>query len=162
MKYLLFLTLALSTIANSQELSLIKNNETAMLLATSHEIYSGRGDGHNIPYLVRAITSPTVIGECGGTIESCPDIRLFVVISMGDLGEIPKVLELPREKGWKFVSLSKSDTERVTLIFETTIPGANINIEQRNAWIPRKYILSLGHIYDVDSKRPYTINYAVK
>ena len=70
--------------------------------------------------------------------------RLFVTVSKGDLYDIPQLYELPKEKGWEYVSHSSSASGNVQVVFLTTIPGANIDQEIRNSWVPKTYTVTVG------------------
>jgi hypothetical protein len=108
-----------------------------------------------LPYFIRIYTSPKYIGECWSKLESCPDTRLFITVSVGDLYEVPQLYELPAAKGWKFISHSTLDKGRVELVLVTTLPEANLDPEVREAWVAQEYRVSVGHqaSYEVSSMR---------
>jgi hypothetical protein len=95
------------------------------------------------PYIVRIYAAPTSVGECGGTVASCPDVRLFVTASYGDLGETPVLYQLPTQKGWEFKGWSSpvtlGQTRMASFIVRTALPETNIDIAARKAWQPQEY-----------------------
>jgi hypothetical protein len=88
---------------------------------------------------------PVGIYECGGTVESCPDVRLFVTVSFGDLGETPVLFEMPPQKGWEFVEWATPSgvgkDQMARFVVRTAIPGSNIDLEARRAWRPVEYVV---------------------
>lgn len=88
--------------AQCADLMPVKDARLATVLALSEEI-SPRPPAADQPLFVRVYAAPDTIGECGGNVASCPDVRLFIAVSSGDLGETPVLYELPAAKGWEFV-----------------------------------------------------------
>lgn len=95
------------------------------------------------PYIVRIYAAPTSVGECGGTVASCPDVRLFITASYGDLEETPVLYQLPTQKGWEFKGwaspVTSGHTRMASFIVRTTLPETNIDLAARKAWRPQEY-----------------------
>jgi len=108
----------------------------------------------NNGHLVRVFAVPSVIGECGGVLDSCPDWRLLITVSTGDLYDDPLLFELPMAKGWRFVSWdTSSESKKAVFQVETQIPGSNLNQEARKAWRPTNYRVSIW-LYDIVTGGP--------
>jgi hypothetical protein len=127
-------------VASSADLSPVKDSRLATVLALSEEISPKVPVGEQ-PYFVRLFAAPVLIGECGGTVSSCPNVRLFVAVTAGDLGETPVLYELPTAKGWEFIGWDKPVTlngqamEGFTV--KTALPESNVDASARNAWRPK-------------------------
>ena len=134
----------MSQLVKAEDLTQIKNDDLAMILGAGNKIFESEPMS-TLPVLIRAYTSPAYIGECWGKIESCPDVRLFITVTTGELYDVPQLYELPKEKGWKYVSHSAPNKGKVQLVFVTTLPGANIDQKARNAWMAKKYTITVGN-----------------
>ena len=86
------------------------------------------------------IRAPVREGECWGEIESCPDVRLFVVLQPDALGQEPVLFRMPNSKGWEFVEWKS----RLVFVIKTRIPSANIKTSERNSWESTKYLVTLS------------------
>jgi hypothetical protein len=148
MKYFIISLMFLSCFVQSQELKRIDNNELSHILGTMVILFESK----SVPF-VRVIESSEEIMECGGTFESCSNSRLFLIYSMGDLGEAPLLYELPKSKGWKLLS-TKVVNDELLISLETTLEHANISQESREKWKSKTY--SIKAIID------YGLTYAVK
>jgi hypothetical protein len=139
---LLFLLLAMPSAA--RELARVEDPELATVLGLQHELGTSSPRSEQ-PYFVRVFSVPVGVYECGGSVESCPDVRLFVTVSFGDLGETPALFELPAKKGWQFVGWltpSGSGDERMaSFSVRTTLPETNIDPEARRAWSAEQYLV---------------------
>lgn len=138
---LLLVSLAMMPlVASSAELVPVKDSRLATALGLSEEI-SPRGHAADQPYFVRVFAAPVVIGECGGTVASCPDVRLYVAVSAGDLGEVPVLYELPAAKGWEFSGWDKpvalNGKAMAGFTVKTVLPESNVEATARNAWRSR-------------------------
>lgn len=126
-----------STSAMCADLPPIKDVRLASVLGLSEEI-SPKLPTIGMPLFVRVYAAPSFIGECDGSVASCPDVRLFVSVSSGDLGETPALYELPAAKGWDFKGWDKSeassDKTRVGFVVQTALPESNIEASDRKAW----------------------------
>lgn len=104
-----------------------------------------RGPRVDQPYVVRVFAVPNQVGECGGDVANCPDVRLYITVSNGDVGETPVLYQLPSSKSWEFVGWSKSTKAgrlaSVGFRPRTSLPESNISPEARNAWRAREYRL---------------------
>jgi hypothetical protein len=107
--------------------------ELARALAFGHTLLDERS--------VRVIAVPTEIGECVGTINSCPDVNLFVAYVSGDLGDEPVVYRLPVAKGWRVIGWADHDS----IDLQTTLPEGNIELSEREAWSSVSYRLTVGY-----------------
>ena len=139
-KFILCILLSVS-FAQANELNKSDNLELSYLLGTMRTLF----ESNDLPF-VRIIESSEEIMECGGTFESCPNSRLFIVTSMGDLGEAPLLYELPKSKGWKLASNKIVNGERrLTLI--TTLDHANVSIKSRSQWQSKTYKVRVSADY---------------
>ena len=142
MKFLVLVSMLLAMPAASVELPRLEKPELATVLGLHEELASTTPRSEQ-PYFVRVFSVPVGVYECGGSVESCPDVRLFVTVSFGDLGETPALFELPAQKGWEFVGWVKpsgSGDERMAgFKLRTTLPEANIEPEARRAWSAEEY-----------------------
>lgn len=142
MKNIAVLLFLLPSMVNGQDLVPMNNPELATVLGLLQELAitpptSGQ------PHIVRVYTSPIAIGECDGIVMTCPDVRLFVTVSTGDIGETPVLYELPTQKGWEFKGWSSpvniGGTSMASFVLHTTLPDANIQPAARKAWRPQEY-----------------------
>jgi hypothetical protein len=142
MKLLAMLLLFFPVIASAGDLAPVKNPELASVLGFLDVLATSPPDS-NQPYIVRIYAAPTSNHECGGAVESCPDVRLFVTVASGDLGEIPVIYQLPLQKGWEFrgwASPVVNGRARMASFFvRTTLPEANIEPAARKAWHSTEY-----------------------
>jgi hypothetical protein len=84
---------------------------------------------------LRVVEVYSDVSACGGTIDSCPDVELFVTFVSGDLGERPVVHRVGAAKGWEIVGR----TGTASLRWHSALPEANIDFHERNAWKPTAY-----------------------
>ena len=144
MKYLAPLILLLPFIASGRDLAPVKSQSLATTLGFLEEL-TPRPPRVDQPYFVRVFAVPTEVGECDGDVSTCPDVKLYITVSNGDLGETPVLYQLPASKGWKFVGWSKPGKEGQTSLvgfkLRTTLPDSNISPEARRAWRAREYRL---------------------
>jgi hypothetical protein len=142
MKLLVLLTLLLPLGASPHDLARVQKPELATVLGLLEELATTPPSSDQ-PYIVRIYAVPTGVYECGGTVASCPDVRLFVTVSSGDLGETPALYQLPAQKGWEFKGWSgqsaKGDSRMAGFTVRSTLPPANIDLEARTAWRAREY-----------------------
>ena len=138
----LFLFVFFRSSAHSDPLQPVRNQNLASILQTLDELTNNfRGPG---PYQVRIFDVPEFIGECGGTIQSCPNVALYIVVAEDGLGNPATLYELPLAKGWKFSGwikekrLSNGDV-LMGFKIETTIPDANIEANEWKSWKPTVY-----------------------
>lgn len=137
MKFLCYGLFLVSAWTWPYELEPVKDDRLSFILSTFEVLYDYKGT----PF-VRIVESQEEINECGGTVVSCPNSRLFIILSMGDLGDVPRLYELPKAKGWKIQSV---EIEELTLKIEvvTTLSHSNIAPEERAAWESKTYRLSI-------------------
>lgn len=141
MKKFILCILFSTSFAQANELNRSDNLELSYLLGTMRTLF----ESTEFPY-IRIIESSEEIMECGGTFESCPNSRLFIVTSMGDLGEAPLLYELPKSKGWKVSSNELVSGERhLTLV--TTLDHANVSMESRSKWQSKTYKIRVSADY---------------
>lgn len=141
-KILAALLLLLPMLAWTQELKPVAKAELATILGLLDELASTSAASAQ-PYIVRVYAVPFGVYECGGTVASCPDVRLFVTVSNGDLGETPVLYQLPLQKGWEFKGWGSPTTTgpsaMASIILRTVLPESNIDLGARNAWRSREY-----------------------
>jgi hypothetical protein len=122
-----------------------RNQNLATTLGLLEEI-STADSGH--PYFVRVFAVPEAVLECGGTIQSCPNVKLYITFSTGDLGDPPVLFQLPSSKGWEFMGWSRpTEVEGVATVgftVRTALPGSNIEEQARKTWRPRVYSVQLS------------------
>ena len=143
MKILVWLALFYSIQINAVTLSKSKNSELALILSTFEVLYKS----NTFPN-VMVIETWEEISECGGPFESCPNARLFVIVSNGDLYEVPSLYELPKSKGWKFIDFFEKDNFYL-LSVGTTLERANASLESRETWKSKKYTLKISKYDEV-------------
>ena len=138
----------LSCFVQFQELKRIDNSELSHILGTMVILFESKS-----VTFVRIIESSKEIMECDGTFESCPNSRLFLIYSMGDLGEAPLLYELPQSKGWKLLS-TKIVNDELSILIETTLEHVDISQESRDKWKSKTY--------SIKAMADYGLTYAVK
>ena len=142
MKYLAALILLLPAITWARDLVPLKSQSLATTLGFVEEL-TPTPPNVDQPYFVRVFAIPTENGECGGDVSTCPDVKHYVTVFNGDLGERPVLYQLPTSKGWEFVGWTKpskaGQTPLMGFKLRTTLPGSNISPEARKAWRPREY-----------------------
>jgi len=145
MKKLVAVLILLPSLAYGGVLSPSKNQNLATTLGLLEEISTADS---NQPYFVRVFAVPEAVLECGGTVQSCPNVRLYITFSSGDLDEVPMLFQLPASKGWEFVGWSKptevDGVPTVGFTVRTALPSANIDAQARKAWHPRVYQIRLN------------------
>jgi hypothetical protein len=77
MKFLVILLLLFPIVASARDLAPVKKPELATVLGLLDELATTPPSSGQ-PYIVRIYAAPTSVYECGGTVDSCPDVRLFV------------------------------------------------------------------------------------
>jgi hypothetical protein len=144
MKYFAALILLLPAITSARDLVPLKSQSLATTLGFLEEL-TPRPPRVDQPYFVRVFAVPTEVGECGGEVSTCPDVKLYITVSNGDLGETPVLYQLPTSKGWEFVGWTKpTKTGQTSLLgfkLRTTLPESNISPAARKAWRAREYRL---------------------
>ncbi len=138
MKYLLILLILFSGSIQSKELEKNPNIKLAHVLSTMTVLYESK----TFP-MVQVIQSWEEISECGGPYESCPNARLFITSTMGDLGEPPLLYELPKSKGWKIISTEHKE-KGLHIILNTTLNHANVSAESRAKWKSKMYVVRIS------------------
>ncbi len=88
---------------------------------------------------IRVFAIPVVVGECWGSLASCPDVELVLSHTSGDLYDPPVAYTLPLAKGWTFVGWRDEDT----LVLRTALPDAHIADEERAAWKAVEYTVTV-------------------
>lgn len=84
-----------------------------------------------------------------GEYQTCPNARLFISVNTGDLYEVPALFELPKSKGWQYVSFVEHD-DSFLLMIKTTLDHANISAESRSKWRSKSYAIKISkYEYDV-------------
>lgn len=126
--------------SHAEELKGINNKELAYALGASSIISSNENEP-NTPFNFRVFVVPTEINECWGKIESCPDHKLFITVTTGDIYDTPSLYQLPTAKGWDVVESlgTRNGRREIGLKIQTMLPSANINIEERQKWEPAIY-----------------------
>lgn len=114
--------------------------ELAHILSTSEVVYQSK----DFPE-IKIIRSWEQISECGGTYQSCPNARLFIIVTPGDLYQPPLLYELPKSKGWEVLS-TESTEKYLTVIVTTSLNHANVSQESRSEWAPKVYKLKISTI----------------
>jgi len=141
-KFLVWLALFYSIQVHAETLSKSENLELALILSTSEVVFKS----NTFPNVL-VIETWEEISECGGLFESCPNARLFVIVSNGDLYEVPALYELPKSKGWKFIDFVEKDNFYL-LSVSTTLEHANVSPESRKAWKSKVYTVKISKYDD--------------
>jgi len=121
----------------------VRNADLTLALNYQNELASSY-DRRDAAYNVRVYEVATFIGECGGTVRSCPDVDLYIAVSESDLGAEPALYRLPRAKGFEFVGWLAScpprgDDPMMGVLVRTTLPEANIDETERGKWVSTEY-----------------------
>lgn len=141
---ILILTTLLASTAGASEWRHIENKDLEIALAYGIELANSDSAPVSYPF-IRLYAVPEVVGECGGTVESCPDWRLYMTVSMGDLYEEPLLFQFPSSKGWEFMGWQQTDEPQLTRFkVATTLPGANIDSAAREDWHAEVHEISVG------------------
>jgi hypothetical protein len=133
------------SLANAKPLHLVKDAELSSLLAFQITLAEKQRALRGGSDTVRIIIAPYALGECWGTIKSCPDLRLFISIIPDDLYEKSRLYRLPNSKGWLFGSwkeIEKGSVIEFTL--QTSLPDANIEVKERTSFRPIQYNIRIG------------------
>lgn len=139
------LLLSYSHFVDSSELVKNTDIDLAYILGTQEVLHESKGF-----HFVQVIQTWETISECGGTYQSCPNARLFILVSTGDLYEPPRLYELPKSKGWKVVDSWETENERYILL-QTTLRHANVSVESRATWVSKKYKIAIPK-YDAGAR----------
>lgn len=144
----LVVALAASTVAHASGLHPVRNRAgLAAALAWGTQL-AETGPGAGQPYFVRVWAVPSQMNECDGPVASCPDIRLYVAVSGGDLGDSPALYELPPAKDWTFLGWDNSASTEAPSFSRfsigTALPEANVSAEARMAWRSTVYRVSIS------------------
>ena len=141
-RLLAILAFAFPVVSAAHDLAPLHEPELASVLGLLEEL-AITPVGSSQPYIVRVYAAPTVVGECGGTVVSCPDVRLFITVANGDLGETPVLYQLPLQKGWQFKAWSQpltvAGTPMASFVVRTALPSANIDPANRKDWRAVEY-----------------------
>ncbi len=149
MKYVtwIFLCLFSTSVFATEAIYFPQSNNLAKILAFSNQL-SSTADQENMKdfsLAVRVFAGPMELLECGSAVESCPDHRLFITVSTGDLGETPALYELTESKGWEFVKWHPPVKDSGSVIFtvRTTLAYTNLEDEERAKWQAKEYIIEV-------------------
>lgn len=141
MKLTVMFALLFPLVASADDLTPVDKPELATVLGLLQEIGTASAISEQ-PYIVRVYAAPSGVYDCGGTVASCPDVRLFVTVAYGDLGETPVLYQLPVQKGWEFKGWSRpaaAANRMVGFTVRTTLPEANVDPDARKAWRSQEY-----------------------
>ena len=127
------LLLSCSYYIDASELVKSKNVNLAYILGTHEVLHESKG----FPF-VQVIQTWESISECSGTYQSCPNARLFILVSTGDLYEPPGLYELPKSKGWEVVDSWETEHEKYIRL-QTTMQHANVSEKSRSSWVGKTY-----------------------
>ena len=144
---LLLLVMANLT-AVAAPLEVVRHEQLVTALSYQTEIANNL-EKSQAPYMVRVYEVPTVIEECWGKIESCPDHLLYITASERDLNATPRLYRLPKAEGWKFVTWSGDcppvdGQEIVGMVLQTALPDDNIDAEKRATWVAKEYTVCVS------------------
>ena len=130
MRLICLFMLLVSFSANAEDMKSIKSID-ASVLAFIDELSNRNG--------IIVYSAPIAEGECWGTVDSCPDVQLFVVVTPQALYQDPQVFQLPSSKGWEFIRWNENNSFTV----KTSIPSNNIEPKERNKWTEIEYTVSV-------------------
>ena len=105
---------------------------------------SSPSDGPAGPWPVRLFAVDTESWECQGTVQSCPDVRLYISVSTGDLGDHPVLFEMPLAKGWRFVRWMEPSDRMTRFVIRTALPESNMEPAAAKKWRPIEYQVSVS------------------
>ena len=142
MKALVILLLLFPVASFGHDLAPVNKPELATVLGLLMELATTPA-GSDQPYIVRIYAAPVSVGECEGTVASCPNVRLFITVSNGDLDEVPVLYEMPLQKGWRFKGWSSPVTvgriRMASFVLRTTLPDSNVAPVARKSWHPQTF-----------------------
>ena len=131
-RYCLTVGLLITTSTFAVELEQVKGEDLANVVAFGSVLAEREG--------VRIVLVPRQIGECWGSVSSCPDVDAYVSYHSGDLEGPPRVFRLPVAKGWVFGGWQGTDT----FVLKTALPDANVDGMERKTWRSTTYLLKLN------------------
>jgi hypothetical protein len=145
---LLLLALTVGAIAQAAELHPVrKHPRLAEALSWGTQL-AETDPAAGQPYFARLWAVPTTIAECDGPVESCPDVRLYIALTSGDLGEDPTLYELPLAKGWAFLGWDKPPSPNIAgntrFSIATALPDDQISDAARARWKPTVYRVTVN------------------
>lgn len=112
----------------------LDDDDLTIALAYGTEIADST-DEPGASYVVRVYAVPEEIGECWGSLDSCPDWRLYIAVSTGDLYEKPFLYRFINSKGWEFLGWQDTNEAQTTSFrVATEMPGANLDADARQKW----------------------------
>ncbi len=132
MRILLALVLALAAIsANAGPLAPVRDKQLASLVAFQ-TVLAEKSAGS---YSVKVLVAPYRWAECDGTVQSCPDTRLYISVVPDGLGIESRLYRLPDAKKWEFGAWlhinANEDLEPIAFTLKTSLPDSNIEHEER-------------------------------
>lgn len=140
MKLFIIAVLLLSTKVAALERS--HDDQLSFILSTYEVLYESK----DFPITVKVIQTWEEISECDGLYDSCPNARLYISSSVGDLYEKPHLYQLPIAKGWKVTS-SKVTEHFLFIGVNTTLEHANVSLVSRRRWKSTFYEVKISR-YD--------------
>ncbi|WP_062565255.1 hypothetical protein [Pseudoalteromonas shioyasakiensis] len=144
MKYRILVLLMLASSFQAKSVQKLSNTELSFILSSMEVLYKNK----SFPQ-IRVIQSWESQTECDGEYQTCPNARLFISVNTGDLYEVPALFELPKSKGWQYVSFVEHD-DSFLLMIKTTLDHANISAESRSKWRSKSYAIKISkYEYDV-------------
>lgn len=126
MNYRILVLLMLASSFQAKSVQKLSNTELSFILSSMEVLYKNK----SFPQ-IRVIQSWESQTECDGEYQTCPNARLFISVNTGDLYEVPALFELPKSKGWQYVSFVEHD-DSFLLMIKTTLDHANISAESRS------------------------------
>jgi len=144
MKYRILVLLMLASSFQAKSVQKLSNTELSFIFSSMEVLYKNK----SFPQ-IRVIQSWESQTECDGEYQTCPNARLFISVNTGDLYEVPALFELPKSKGWQYVSFVEHD-DSFLLMIKTTLDHANISAESRSKWRSKSYAIKISkYEYDV-------------
>ncbi len=138
MNYRILVLLMLASSFQAKSVQKLSNTELSFILSSMEVLYKNK----SFPQ-IRVIQSWESQTECDGEYQTCPNARLFISVNTGDLYEVPALFELPKSKGWQYVSFVEHD-DSFLLMIKTTLDHANISAESRSKWRSKAYAIKIS------------------
>ncbi len=143
MKYKILVLLMLASSFQAKSVQKLSNTELSFIFSSMEVLYKNK----SFPQ-IRVIQSWESQTECDGEYQTCPNARLFISVNTGDLYEVPALFELPKSKGWQYVSFVEHD-DSFLLMIKTTLDHANVSAESRSKWRSKVYAIKISK-YEYD------------
>ena len=148
MRFLLFFSIvasALPSVVNAETMATVQSKELAYVLA-NFEVLAEAKHPESKGMFVRVLKVQD-LGECDGSLDTCPKSTLYIAVSSYD--EVPdqKVYQTPKGYNWKFDSWEKlPETDSATDYVQLRLTAQKPTKKQsKSGWVDEHYLLKLNY-----------------